>query len=355
MDKKDMHPSGQPDAPRSAAASNGKGKDKDTTTWPPASTTNSARNDQNFGARVITSASKLASDLVTGPANASDIGKAVPASKGGSSRAAVGSSSSASVAARDLPSAGSSYSSSSHRFHSTDAQAHAAQQEAAFSSFLDGVPALEAPSGAVLPSLELLDYSSSQQSESADARHVTTFGSAGTRGEAAAPVQDGMDVVRLLESDAYDEVMAETAEDEPALSQEERASLRRALFGEVQRGTDASTSARSINWDDLLNFLPSYVSDKGVQGTPPAIASRQRAEHLGMSEAGDAQRVWAVQWTQVLASYTDEIWGDLSSLVHEARREVQEAEDVGGPSAAGPSEFPALRRLQQILGQVRGY
>ncbi|KAJ1333732.1 hypothetical protein MN608_03728 [Microdochium nivale] len=361
MEQKAPGRSDHRDARGSAPASNGKEKETYDTAQPSVTTTDSGRDERTLGARVVASASRLASDLVTSPANASDMSKAMPANKSHSNHAAAGSSSSViSSHTHDLQAAGSSSlhpaASSGHSFRTTDTQGHAAQQEAAFSSFLDSIPALKPPPETVTSSLEPRDDQASRQPAPANAKQPAPFGSAGTRCEAAAPVQDGLEVVRLLESDAYEEVMAETAEDEPILTSEERASLRRALFGNVQHSTATSTSTHSIDWDDLLNFVPSYVTDNGAQGVALAVGDRQRVEHFGRSETGESQRNWAEQWAQVLTRYTDEVWGDLSSLVHEAQREVQDAEDGARPVAAGgPSEFPALRRLQQILGQIRGF
>ncbi|KAH7030816.1 uncharacterized protein B0I36DRAFT_322521 [Microdochium trichocladiopsis] len=360
MDRSNRDPRDSSEGQGTQSRTKDKGKGKQTTLEAPLMTSGPAHTNQSIGSRIVSSASKLASNLITSTANGSDIGKALPPSKAGASNSSSGllpSGQRPTVRDQHAFASGPSNSAFDHHpsgensFRSLDTERHAAQQEAAFSSFLDGIPVLEPP----LSLSSLTDTGDRSQTTLRQMNRIDEpsgdsprFGSAGMQSEAAAPAQDGLDVVRLLNSNMYEEVMAATSEDEPIFSEEERISLRRALFGDGLDGT----GDRPIDWNNLLNFVPSYVavndSDLG--------AAKERMAHMGTDQLGESQRVWEEQWAQVLTRYTDEVWGDLSSLVREARREVENAEtEQPGPVAVGdPSGFPALRRLQQILGQIRG-
>lgn len=329
----------------------GKDKDKDTSSGLTTAATSTTTAGQAIGSRIVSSAARLASDLITTSASRADINKAIPGGKATTSSAGP-STSRHLVVTEDLHASLSRPSTSSqdpqtreHRFKSSDTEAHTAQQEAAFSSFLDDVPILEPPASSS-PAIGTDNVHATKFDDRTDS--IIHLGSAGTLSEAAPPVQDGLDVVRLLDSGAYDEVMAINIDDEPSLTQETRESLRSALFGDNQ----GSISADSVNWTNLLNFFPSYVVPSS--GNIPTATEHDRLIHLGVYGTDEAQRQWEEQWAQVLTRYTDEVWGELSSLVQGARREVwagEFASDAGTVS----SELPALRRLQQILGQIRGY
>jgi len=328
-----------------------KGKDKDTSPSLTTAATSTTSASQAIGSRIVSSAARLASGLITTSASPAGINKAIPGGKATTSSAGP-STSERLVVTEDLHASLSRPSTLSqhhqtreHRFKPSDTEVHSAQQEAAFSSFLDDVPVLEPPAS-LSPALETDDVRATKL----DARTSFTvpLGSAGTQSEAPPPVHDGLDVVRLLDSDACDEVMAFNSEDEPNLTPEARESLWSALFEKNQ----CSTSAESIDWTNLLNFFPSYVVPSS--GNIPTGTEHDRSIHLGVCETDEAQRQWEEQWALVLTRYTDEVWGELSSLVQVARREVRAGEfasDAGTVSL----ELPALRRLQQILGQIRGY
>ena len=76
---------------------------------------------------------------------------------------------------------------------------------------------------------------------------------------------------------------------------------------------------------------------------------------LGTSEPQEAREIWVTHWQDVFSSYTDEVWGNLSDLVGEAREELQALSTSRGEEEARPPESRALRRLQQILSHVRGF
>jgi hypothetical protein len=105
----------------------------------------------------------------------------------------------------------------------------------------------------------------------------------------------------------------------------------------------------SISWDNVLNFIPEYLQAPMAPGIRPGD---QLSSHLGTSDTGKAWQTWIGQWSRVLTSYQDEVWGDLSALVDEARAEVQRIEDA--KPGETPPEPTALLRLRAILGHLRG-
>ena len=157
---------------------------------------------------------------------------------------------------------------------------------------------------------------------------------------------DGAAVVDLLsQPDGY-EAEAEAAAALPLayeMSTAEMESLRVAIF-------ESGASSRPVPWDNLLNFTPSYVRnpDHGPQ------AAGEAELHLGTSDPQATQASWVREWSQVLSSYTDEVWGDLSPLAAEARREVDDLLITSSLSRDEPPQPPkALSRLRMILAHVQ--
>jgi hypothetical protein len=164
-----------------------------------------------------------------------------------------------------------------------------------------------------------------------------------SRSVAEQEARDGADVAALLSSDGdLDQVFDHTNEP-PAPN--DLAALRKALFGE---GAGHGMSG-SISWDNVLNFIPEYLQAPMAPGIRPGD---QLSSHLGTSDTGKAWQTWIGQWSRVLTSYQDEVWGDLSALVDEARAEVQRIEDA--KPGETPPEPTALLRLRAILGHLRG-
>jgi hypothetical protein len=153
---------------------------------------------------------------------------------------------------------------------------------------------------------------------------------------------DGAHVVALLSSgDDFDDVFCSV--DEPA-SREELERLRKALFDEP---IDGGTSA--IAWDNALNFVPEFLQIPAAPGTQPGD---DLTLHMGATDANEAWQAWIGQWSRVLTSYQDEVWGDLGGLVDEARTEVEQMQRAGpGENSREPK---ALLRLRAILGHLRG-
>ncbi|KAM3548224.1 hypothetical protein ARSEF4850_009536 [Beauveria asiatica] len=142
---------------------------------------------------------------------------------------------------------------------------------------------------------------------------------------------DGADVVKLL---SMPEEEPEYMEFDELLSDQEAARLREAFF---------ASSASRLALDRLLSFSPGFVLDANL--------SCEAKLHTGIEDTGAARDIWLQQWHDVLSSYTDEVWGDLRSLVEGAKREIETARsqaDIQGP------ESKALGRLRQILAHIRG-
>lgn len=216
------------------------------------------------------------------------------------------------------------------------AQDHIAQEEASFSAFLnsDNVPDLTVPeemqnawqpaaSGSAMPAAERAERPNSQSVAEQRAR-------------------DGNDVVAMLSGDGdLEQVFAEVG---AAPSQSDLTNLREALFGK-----EAENRVPSSAWDNVLNFIPEYLRAPPTESISPGDPIFQ---HLGTSNTGEAWEGWLDQWSRVLTSYQDEVWGDLNALVEEARAEVQQIEEI--KPGDKPVEPTALLRLRAILGHLRG-
>lgn len=268
---------------------------------------------ESIAPRLLKSTTALAHDLVIGSAAYADMSHQLPGGgKAGSSNGTPELSGSTTLGqkpqlvnrALNTP------------FKSSHVDSHIAQQEAAFSGFLDGASVPE------LSTSSAVDPESWQRTpETERDPNISRYAQS-----------DGLDVVRLLDG-GYDEV-ARPEPDIP-LTAEEATALRKALFPD---GGPIGEGQLGIDWDHALNFIPRDGS--------------LLQEHLGLSDTMEARSLWLGQWQNVLSSYTAEVWGDLCFLVEEARKEMEQ--EAARPQGTAPSEMKALGRLRQVLAHIRG-
>lgn len=283
--------------------------------------------------RVGRSAASLSQSVLHGKPTASDVANLSSSEKAGPSlsnnSSALGEASSAAARAGTSGSTGG--------FRSAQADAHAAAEEAAFSDFLDSTPAFVATEPAGLE--QAWQRASGGASVIPGSQGAPRPGGAYSVAEQQA--QDGVEVVRLLS-----QVTAEDApnfEEGPTISEDEVENLRQALFEEGASGQISAT-----DWNNILNFVPDFLL--GESGGSGPGASGNSHMNLGVTEPAEAGQIWLEQWNRVLTGYTDEVWGDLGSLVEEARTEVAQMRDSKGEPARGA---PAVRQLRTILTRVR--
>ncbi|KAG6110139.1 hypothetical protein E4U13_005532 [Claviceps humidiphila] len=145
---------------------------------------------------------------------------------------------------------------------------------------------------------------------------------------------DGIDVVELLSQPEGCEAPPRLEYDE--LNPVEAARLHEALFGtEIPRPI----------WDQLLDFNADFF-------VRPETSSEECKAHMGTPDVKEAHSIWLQQWSDVLSSYTSEVWGDLGSLAKDAEREIEKSEQDNVASNAG---LRALERLRLVLAHVRGH
>lgn len=208
-------------------------------------------------------------------------------------------------------------------------QQHIAQEEASFAAFLDSTDTDQSSS--------LEDHDKPWQSTSANPVRIGS-----TRSAAEQETRDGEDVVALLSTGEELEPDFGLSE---GISDSDLASLRKALFGE---GSGDITSA--VPWGNVLNFIPIYFDR--VAGSPSVQGLNELSMHFGAVDTDDAWQSWVDQWSCVLTDYQDEVWGDLGSLVLQARDEVKRLGEVQPEEK--PPQLTALLRLRAILGHLRG-
>ncbi|KAG8165347.1 hypothetical protein KVR01_005622 [Diaporthe batatas] len=285
--------------------------------------------------RVGRSAVSLSQSVLHGKPKASDVAGLSSSGKAGPSS----SSKSSALGETSFPSSTAGTSGNTGGFRSADADAHAAAGEAAFSDFLDGTPAFVATQPVGLD--EAWQRAGGRAAEAAEM--PGTHGApilAGAHSVAAQQAQDGVEVVRLL-SQVTEE--APDLEQGPTISDEEMRNLRQALFEEGGSGQMSAT-----DWNNMLNFVPDFLLG-GTAGSGPG-ATENSHMNLGVTEPAEAGQIWLEQWNRVLTGYTDEVWGDLGSLVDEARTEVAQIKDSKDQQA---TSAPAVRQLRTILTRVR--
>lgn len=285
--------------------------------------------------RLGRSAAGLSRSVLQGTPSANDLADVASTGKGGSSstsshkRETLGEASSTARASSSGEAGGG--------FRSDQAESHVAAEEAAFSAFLDNSDALE-------PTEPVGWEKAWQVVGPLDARSTShgLLPGAAVTSIAEQQGRDGGEVVRLL-SQTDDEMPG--LEDGLGLSEAELRSLRRALF---EDGSPAQLSAS--DWRNILNFIPDFLREQdGSHGQIPAHNSFM---NLGVTDTAEAGQLWLEEWNRVLTGYTDEVWGDLADLVHEARTEVEQIRSSKDESRrrADPTALP---RLQYVLARVR--
>lgn len=288
---------------------------------------------ESIMSRVGRSATSLSQSVLRGTPTAGDLAHISSSEKTGpsSSNKPSASGEASSTAAR----AGTS---DTGGFRSAQADAHAAAEEAAFSDFLDSTPAFVAtePAG-----LEQAWQRAGGGGSSVAPGTNGAPGPASAYSVAEQQAQDGVEVVRLLSQVTEEE--APRFEEDYTISEEDLKSLRRALFEE-----GASDQVSATDWNNVLNFVPDFL--RGESYSPVTGPSGDSHMNLGVTEAAEAGQIWLEQWNRVLTGYTDEVWGDLGSLVQEARTEVARMRDTKDEQ---PGSAPAVRQLRTILTRVR--
>lgn len=278
--------------------------------------------------RLGQSAAGLSRSVFQGTPAANDLANVATSGKPGAA-----SSSNKPVAWAESSSAAAGLSSAnSGSFRSTQADAHVAAEEAAFSDFLDNT--------SVLVHTEPVGFEKSWQAATSSVPKSTGYGpprdltlsSVGEQEE-----RDGMDVVHLLSQ--ADEQLPENDED-IKISEPELRSLRQALF------EDGTAQISASDWNNILNFVPDFL--RGEDGRVDPVESSHM--QLGVVDNAEAGELWLQEWNRVLTSYADEVWGDLGDLVREARAEVEQVKTGQEGQRTDPR---ALRQLRSILTHVR--
>ncbi|TLD20509.1 hypothetical protein PspLS_08284 [Pyricularia sp. CBS 133598] len=299
----------------------------------------------SFTNRLGSSAAQLSRSLFTGGPEATDISRLASStsSKGG-----------ASATTAPKVSGESSYTTSNiHQgainnnqpvFRSRpfdEADEHAARAEADFSTFLDGT-SVSVPS---VPKILESSWIATIPSEPIDSRNSNSGLAIHSVSIAEQEARDGAQVVDLLSQHGVDEMDADF-ESQP--SREDIAKLRRALFGSDSSGNETLPQT----WDNVLNFIPDFVRpDPGaVPGAVNNFKSTESEALLGLTHGPEAESLWVEQWMDVLTRYNNEVWGDLGSLVEQAKEELKQL-DEAKPEDGSPVP-KAIRRLQQILGHL---
>ncbi|KAF0318760.1 hypothetical protein GQ607_014047 [Colletotrichum asianum] len=148
--------------------------------------------------------------------------------------------------------------------------------------------------------------------------------------------RDGQQVMDLLDTPSELHMFDDNDScEESSVSPYTKSSLRKALFG-ASEGTSSS-------WTMLLDFQPNLLMGDNLA---------EIQHHFGDVDPEQAKELWMDSWRDVFTSYTDEVWGDLGSLVREAQKEVERAREHG--QGQGRTDMKALQRLRQILAHVRG-
>lgn len=296
---------------------------------------NETSND-SLAARVAKSASVLSQSLVNSRPKGDDISQAIPAEKGQARSTFPSALVDDNAGSYQRPPAATS---SSHAaFRGGQTSQHIAQEEQAFSDFLDTQVSV-AEETPVLPPAPPLSFQSTP-GESRSNRSLSALSIAEQE------QRDGAEVLHLL-SQADNEPLE--FDDAPEMSDESLNSLRAALF------SGGASTTRSREWDTMLNFIPDFVrpdaDGRADYAGKNVDKSLETQSAMGLEHSPDIARLWVEQWHDVLTAYTDEVWGDLGPLVQQAKKEIEQLQEA--PPDQPPPNTKALQRLRLLLGHIR--
>lgn len=297
----------------------------------------SSTGNESFISRVTNSAAALSRSLVNAPPSANDISRLTTTNKSGGAathHAGADGVGESSRAYRPVPQGGGT------GFRPSQTREHITREEANFADFLDNV-------NVQLPPKQPWLGEAWRPNETASPRGPHGLPDMSTSASIAdQQSRDGNEVVQLL-SLPEDEM---PDDQNNGLSDAELSNLHEALFGTDSHGLPTT------DWDHVLNFIPEFVRPDGEQQPAKDWESQDSQAHLGIPNSAESGRLWIEQWHDVLTRYTDEVWGDLGSLVRQAREEVRQ---LGESERAGtdkrPASTKALQRLGLILSHVRGH
>ncbi|KAG6006676.1 hypothetical protein E4U54_000131 [Claviceps lovelessii] len=98
-------------------------------------------------------------------------------------------------------------------------------------------------------------------------------------------------------------------------------------------------------WDQLLNFNAEFL-------VRPERFIAECEAYLGTSDFEEGRSIWLNQWTEVLTSYTNEVWGDLGPLAQAAKIEIAKLDE---DKANDCPSIQALERLRLVLAHLHGH
>lgn len=157
---------------------------------------------------------------------------------------------------------------------------------------------------------------------------------------------DGDEVLAVLSSteDPFEDLVLTSLDMEPPAQLISRITLLKLQ--------DILSTSSGTSWDSLLNFKPDFMTQSELE--PYSRQSGHAAELLtGTPNVEAAEKLWLQQWSEVLSSYTEQVWGELEPLVVEAKTEATELANKPGFLNAEQSYARSLDRLRQILAHVK--
>jgi len=234
-------------------------------------------------------------------------------------------------------------------FRESHKDAHVANAEAEFSTFLDGIPSFEPSVDMQLQHDQALDIPSFHTSKSTGLSQLAGQTSGYTTVQEQQD-HDGDEVLALLSdpnSEGIESIdVYKALDDDPVIW---RLTATQRAEWEKRLETDFPEAAPHDNQHPYtpFNLVPPFETDLSL-----SAFDQDSFLHFGKEISTEqAREEWINQWDAVLYRYTDEVWGDLMPLVEEAREEVQAIKDTTKGSATEPPK--ALRRLGLVLGHLR--
>ncbi|KAI9746066.1 MAG: hypothetical protein M1818_000747 [Claussenomyces sp. TS43310] len=297
------------------------------------------QNPDSLIGRVLTSATGLARDALAAPASneLSDRSSAALASAGkaqqtGGNGSSAWAENSRSAQSNGVPSSRAAQMLPAETFR-TQIDEHISNAEAEFSTFLDSIDPFQPAPVAGL------------ESSRADMhREGASFGTSG--GLARTTSASHRTYATVREQQAHDgEAVSAILSDHTHQPSETADLYERWQEDEPIKWT--MTPAQRAEWQERLrvDFPPTGVQQGPDVNHPLNLMPQMELPGL------EARDEWVAQWRNVLTRYSDEVWGDLLPLVHDAQEEVSAME--GNHSGTATDQPKALRRLGLVLGHLR--
>lgn len=160
------------------------------------------------------------------------------------------------------------------------------------------------------------------------------------------------DILSFPDATDYEyNMLSESTQDPPSnMSSPKFSPQEQEMVQKIKSSLPPPPQHRSLGQDHPLNLRPEFAADAHTEHALRELVDvLQSEQERAILNDTPVQKEFLADWEDVLTSYTDHVWGDMLSIVKEARSQLQEVK-----SGMNRLDNKAVARLRMILGHVVG-